>query len=148
MIIYKWKVYWKSLSPIVRAVIGKAHNVSGSLFRFKPMRFDVIKQMYLKPKIKRLGKSYRVYVQQTSPKLFLPTRNLNEHFGTEDNWLNRHFSLKCDYCAWRGAFQITVKDFSKGKIISRPTGWGAVSVIYNPHPHPTLPREKNDINKN
>lgn len=34
------------------------------------MRFDVIKQMYLKPKIKRLGKSYRVYVQQTSPKLF------------------------------------------------------------------------------
>lgn len=34
------------------------------------MRFDVIKQMYLKPKIKGLGKSYRVYVQQTSPKLF------------------------------------------------------------------------------
>lgn len=106
--------------------------------------------MYLKPKIKRLGKSYKGYVQQTSPKLFLPTRNLNEHFGTSALRiidLIAIFHICVTIARDVGPSKSLLRTSAKGKSC-HPSERGAVSVIYNPHPHPTLPREKNDINKN
>lgn len=79
------------------------------------MRFDVIKQMYLKPKIKRLGKSYKVYMS---------SRHHQNFYYQQEIWMNTSALRMIDLIAIFHLNATIARDVGPSKSLLRTSAKG------------------------